>query len=86
MPVLYSDHSGLKSRDKLVDWLKETLDKIETRYSPEKNLRFTAVHTPEWLKPYFKKNLRILFSRFIFIRLSGLFLLSFFPLLVTLNH
>jgi transposase len=36
MTVLYTAHSRLKSRDKLVEWLKETLDKLAAGYPPEK--------------------------------------------------
>ena len=36
MTILYTAHSRLKSRDKLIEWLKETLDKLAAGYPPEK--------------------------------------------------
>lgn len=36
MTILYTAHSRLKSRDKLVEWFKETLDRLAAGYPPEK--------------------------------------------------
>lgn len=36
MSVLHTAYSGLKNREKLIEWLKETLDKIAQGYPPDK--------------------------------------------------